>query len=241
MKTLIWDWPIRIFHAAFSLCLALALLFSFLIDDDSPFFALHMLFGLSAGFLLIVRIVVGIAGARYSRLRGLVFSPRETLVYLAMAPLGKARRYVGHNPGIAAIALAMFGMVIGIIWTGLTMSSDFSEDLHELLAYGLLAAIGAHLAGMLLHTIHHRENIALGMFNGKQDCAPEQAIASSKPFAGLLILLILGLWAGLVARGFDQTTATLTLPGLGSLRLGEHGDDNAGRERHGGERRHDDD
>ncbi|MDP3848987.1 MAG: hypothetical protein Q8Q59_00675 [Luteolibacter sp.] len=50
---LIWDLPARLFHWAFAGSLTVALAIGFLVDDDAPLFQPHMIFGISAFFLLV--------------------------------------------------------------------------------------------------------------------------------------------------------------------------------------------
>jgi len=87
-KITVWDFPIRVFHWLFSISLSLALIIAFFIDDDNSLFPYHMLFGLTAGFLLVIRIVIGLIGARYSRFRGLVFPPGESIEYIIKSMAG---------------------------------------------------------------------------------------------------------------------------------------------------------
>ena len=220
-KITVWDLPIRVFHWVFSISLSMALIIAFFVDDDSSLFPYHMLFGLTAGFLLVIRVVIGLFGARYSRFRGLMFPPGETIAYMMKSLMGGARRYVGHNPGTAAVALIMFGLAIGLVWTGLTMTSDASEELHGVLAYMMVAAIVAHLLGMLLHTLHHRENVMMSMVSGKKDGEMIAALPSSQRLAGVLTLLVCSLWIAALFRGYDAANAVVTIPGIGAVSLGE--------------------
>jgi len=224
-KSIVWDFPLRVFHWMFTISMSISMVLAFGVDDDSILFPYHMLFGLIAGFLLLLRIVIGLVGARYSRLRGLLFSPVETVRYMGQSLVGRTRRYVGHNPGTAAVALVMFGLTVGLVWTGLNMPDGSSEDLHEVLAYGMLAAVGAHLAGMILHTIHHRENIALGMITGEKDVDPGMGLQSSQPVAGVFALICCLLFSAMLFRGYDAAASTVNIPGFGMVRLGEAEDE----------------
>jgi cytochrome b len=220
-KIVVWDFPIRVFHWAFSICLTLALIISLAVDHESPLFQYHMLLGLTAGFLLVIRLVIGLVGARYSRFRGLLFSPVETIGYLAKSLTGRARRYVGHNPGTAAIALLMFGLVAGLVWTGLNMTTEGSEEIHVLLAYVMLAAVLAHVLGMFLHARHHRENIFASMITGKKEGEKSAELPSTQRLAGMVTLLVCALWTALLFRGYDAGNSTVTIPGVGPVSLGE--------------------
>ncbi|MDO5674969.1 MAG: cytochrome b/b6 domain-containing protein [bacterium] len=58
---LVWDIPNRIFHWIFAGSLALAMAIGFVGDDDAPFFRLHMFLGMVVLFMLVIRLVLGLA------------------------------------------------------------------------------------------------------------------------------------------------------------------------------------
>ena len=118
-KVLIWDVPIRVFHWLFALCCVAALGLALVGEDSSRLFGLHMVFGIAAAFLLVIRIAIGILGGRNNRLRTMLFSPRETMAYLAGIVTGSAPRYPVHNPATSLVALVMFAFVPILLWTGL--------------------------------------------------------------------------------------------------------------------------
>ena len=62
-RILVWDIPTRLFHWAFAGSIAGALGIAFLVDDDSPLFQMHMLLGIVALFLLVPRLLLGLAGS----------------------------------------------------------------------------------------------------------------------------------------------------------------------------------
>ena len=221
-RILIWDLSLRVFHTLFTFCLCAALGLAFLLDNDHPWFRLHMLFGLSAGFLLAIRLLLFFAGSRHARWRGMLFHPAETLRYLLGALTGQARRFAGHNPGTALIAWIMFGFVGLLVWSGLNMQNEAAEESHEALAFALLAAIGAHLVGLILHTVRHREWIGLSMLTGRKEAPTEEALAHPHRLAGLVTLVAATAWMGALFASLDQTPGFARLPLLGTtIDLGE--------------------
>ena len=208
----VWDLAVRIFHWAFALCVITALAIALTVDDDSPLFRAHMLAGLSAGFMLVVRIIVALVGGKFSRLTGLFFSPVETVRYLAGAVSGSARRYTGHNPGTAIAALGMFLLVVLLVVSGLTMSSEVAEDAHKIFAYLMIGLIGAHLLGIVLHTVRHREMIGLSMITGWKQGEEGAGLARAGTPAGLVILVLVVLWFFGLSSSFDFTTGKLRIP-----------------------------
>jgi cytochrome b len=239
-RILVWDWPVRIFHAAFAFAVIGAIATSLLVDEDSPAFRWHMLFGLGAVALLAARLVLGLFGSRHARFGAFPLRPSAIRQYAVEVMRGAGRRYAGHNPGSAVAAFLMFLLVPAIVITGLGWGGGESEDLHGALAYTLMAVVGLHLAGLALHTWRYRENIGASMLSGRAEAPVDAAgLPSSQRLLGVAMAAFAGLVAFWLVTGFNPGTGTLQVPGMATtLRLGEteHGDHD--RRPHGS---HDDD
>ena len=215
-KVLIWDVPIRVFHVLFAVCCVAALGLA-LVGDDSPrLFALHMVFGIAAAFLLIVRLAIAVVAGRHNRLRTMVFPPRETVAYFTGIFTGSAPRYPVHNPATSLVALVMFTFVPVLLWTGLTPEREAADELHALLAYCLLALIAAHLGGLAIHTLRHRENIATAMLTGRKRAAFASALPTARRGWGAALLVTSLVWIGLLFASYDTTVETVTVPVIGT-------------------------
>lgn len=202
-KVLIWDWPIRIFHWAFALCLGGALAFALLAEGGGKLFVWHMLLGIVACFLLIIRLALGLFGSRHNRFRAMLFSPAETFRYCWSIVTFRPIHYVAHNPGASAAALGMYGSVVGLFWSGLKAESATAMHLHTYLAYVLLVLAIAHLAGVTSNAIHSRGEAALAMFHGRRTGAPTEGLATARPLAGLFILLLTTFVLGSLFTSYD--------------------------------------
>lgn len=234
---LVWDMPNRIFHWAFAGSLTAAMAFGLLVDDERPLFQLHMLFGIVAVFLLLIRLLLGVLGSRYSRFSSYPLRPREVVGYLTSAIASKTKLYAGNNPGSAVAAVLMFVFVVALFISGIAVGGEGVEELHEPLAWALLATIVMHMAGLAWHTIRHRENISVAMVSGRKTGRPEDAISSAHPFWGVAILLVSAFWIVALFAGHNASKATVQLPIVGAtLQLGENEAD--GGEHH---QNHDDD
>jgi cytochrome b len=243
-KMLIWDIPTRVFHWAFASCISAALGIGFLVDDDDPLFRLHMVFGIIAIFLLAVRLLLGFVGSRYARFASYPLRPREVAAYLGAAVLSKPRRYAGNNPGSALAAVLMFVLVPMLFVTGGGLTGGESGEIHESLAWALLAVVLLHLAGIAWHTIRHRENIGLAMITGKKDGEPADAISSPHYGLGLGFLILAAAWTLALFANHDSHAAKLKLPVLGvTVNLGENEAEEHSPSRHGKHvrERHEDD
>jgi len=225
-RILVWDIPARLFHWSFAVSLVVAIAIGFLVDDDDPLFQMHMLFGIVALFLLVVRLVMGIVGSRYSRFTSYPVDPREVVRYMISAVVSKTKLYAGNNPGSAVAAVLMFLLVPALFISGIGYGGKTIEELHEPLAWGLLAVIVLHLAGLAWHTIRHRENIGLSMVTGEKSGKPEDAISSSHAVWGMVILLVSAIWIAALFAGHNSSTSTVKVPGIGvTLKLGENASD----------------
>ncbi len=231
-KILVWDLPARIFHWAFAASLTAAIGIGFLVDEDSPLFQLHMIFGIIALFLLLIRVIMGFVGSRYSRFSSFPVHPREVAGYMIRAMVSKTKRYAGNNPGSALAAVLMFLLVPALFISGSGYGGGEVGELHETFAWALLMVVLMHLAGLAWHTIRHRENISLAMVTGKKEGEVLDSIPSSHAIWGAVIAILASAWIVALFAGHDARTATVKIPGIGvTLQLGENEADEGGKER----------
>lgn len=237
-KFLIWDVPTRLLHWTFTASISLSFIFALVVGKHSPLFQLHMLFGLVAAFLLVLRIAMGLFGSRHSRFVNFPVNLRAAVSYFAGIITGQAKRFAGHNPGSALATLAMLALVPAVVLTGALGGGERFEDVHEVVAYALLGVIGAHLLGILLHTLRHRENIAFAMVDGKKVVVPDEAIASGHRIWGAVVGVAAVAWMVALFANHDARAATVRLPVVGTvIQLGENeGGGHARDGRQGGEK-----
>lgn len=224
-RILVWDLPVRLFHWLLAASFVGAFAAANLADDESTVFALHMLLGGVMAFMVVLRIVWGFIGSRWVRFSTFVTNPKELVDYVSGALTGSGRRYTGHNPGSSLAALLMFALILGLAGTGVWMGNGGGrafEEIHELLAWAMVVVVGAHLVGIAWHTLRHREYIAVSMIDGRKEAEPAGAIPSARPVAALLFVLLVGLWAAGLVRGYDAARGRVTLPLIGqTLQVGE--------------------
>jgi len=164
----VWDPFVRIFHWML-LGLFVA---AFVSAEESE--TLHVWIGYSIALLLILRVAWGFVGSRHARFSDFVRSPRATGVYLVQVLRSKAPRHLGHNPAGGIMVVALLLAVSGIAATGIMMTTDAFwgsealEDIHEALVYGTIGLICLHVAGVILSSIQHRENLVRAMFTGRK-------------------------------------------------------------------------
>ena len=241
-RVLIWDLPVRAFHLVFAGGIATAACIALLGDDDGPLFPHHAMIGLTVAVALVLRIAWGFAGSRHARFASFAYGPRAVIRYMTDTLRGKGQRFAGHNPGAAHAAFAMYALLLLLTVSGITLAlgNRDAKDAHEVFAYTMVAAIGAHLAGLALHTVTHREFIAASMVTGRKEADASEAITGPYPlvaaiFAAIVVTFAVALWSS-----YDASAATARIPVIGTqLALGENGEGGGegGGEGHEGRRR----
>jgi cytochrome b len=234
-RVLVWDLPIRIFHWLLAAAFLLAWILAVTSDDESRAFAVHGLLGLFIAALVAFRLVWGLVGTRHARFDAFATRPAALFAYLKSVLGGPGREYVGHNPASSYATWAMLILLVGLVGTGILLGRgrESVEDLHEILAHSLLALVGIHVLGVILHTVRHRDPIALGMIDGRKRGPSSAAIRSARPVSALLLGVLLASWAAGLWRGYDPVAGRVTLPVVGaSVSLGESEEGEHGRGKH---------
>lgn len=222
---LVYDWPTRIFHWLFAGFFVAAFAISHLVDDDSAGFPLHMLAGLAMCGVILLRLVWSLAGTRHARLSDLVLAPAQLIAYVKGMFSGTTQRWTGHNPASSWAAVAMVCLGAGLGATGYLMAtgaeSELLEEAHELMANAFLVVVLLHVGGLVAHALRHRDRLAASMVTGrKQLLAPDRPAVRSRPFVGLVFIVLTGFSVVHLLRHYDAQARTLDLFGQ-TLRLGE--------------------
>lgn len=223
-RILVWDIPTRLFHWLLAGSFVGAFIIANTFDDESATFAVHMLLGAVMALMVVLRVAWGFFGSRWARFGSFAFGPAAILDYLKGTVTGDGRRYVGHNPGSSVAIFAILGLTLALGLSGALMSTlgEALEEVHEVLAWALLAVVVAHVAGVVWHTVRLRENIALSMITGRKRADAQHAIRSSHPAIAAVFLAITGAWAWGLVQNYDAATSSVRLPVIGTtLHLGE--------------------
>jgi len=248
---LVWDLPTRLFHWTLAALFTGAFLVAIASSEHSRVFLVHMLIGLILAFAIVLRLVWGLVGSKPSRFSSFLYSPAALGRYVRLAMKGADQPGSGHNPGSSYAIYAMLLLPLALVATGLLKSSgrEWAEELHTVLAYGMLAVVGLHLLGVAWHARRHRDGIALAMVHGRRPVGAGEAIASHRSWAGAVYLLLLGGWAAGLVNGFEASRRQVVLPLVGTvLPLGEAKEGKEGKEgkgrgarQEGGKQKHGDD
>ncbi len=144
---------------------------------------LHDAAGYAAGALVALRVVWGFLGPGYARFAQFVRSPETVIGYLRAIRNGCERRYIGHNPAGGAMIVVLLAAMAAATVSGWLLTTDAFwgsaalQHVHSALAHGVLALVGLHLAGVLLASLRHRENLVRAMVVGAKRAAGPTDVA----------------------------------------------------------------
>jgi len=212
----VWDLPVRIFHWL----LVAAFVGAFVTNKlGVAYFGWHVLCGYAVIVLVAFRIVWGVVGTRHALFRNFVRGPIETLRYAASVLRGRPPAYAGHNPlgalmvvvlllalGVQAI-LGLFGndeiVNVGPLYGYVSDAVSLRlTSLHRHLFYWIAAAIGIHVAAVLIHRVFHGERLVKAMISGRKPShivgAHDAIHASRSWLAALVVVLLVGALAWVV-------------------------------------------
>ncbi len=176
----VWDPVVRFFHWS----LVSAFLIAYITEED--LLLVHTWAGYLIAGLLVIRIIWGFIGTHYARFSDFVHSPSTIIQFLKNTLALRAKRYLGHNPaGGAMVMLLIFSLlattISGILLLGaeeqagpvahwFTQAGGFwgkaLEELHEFFANFTLLLVFIHIAGVIVESLIHKENLVSAMLNG---------------------------------------------------------------------------
>ena len=178
----IWDPFVRFFHWV----LVGAFVVAYVSEDD--YLDIHTTAGYTVLTLVALRVVWGFIGSRHARFKDFVRPPGEALGYVKDTFLGRARRYLGHNPAGGLMIVAMLLSLLATTVSGAALlgveesagplatlmagvSHGFEEgleEMHEFFANFTVALVLGHVLGVLVESLFHRENLVRAMFTGNK-------------------------------------------------------------------------
>jgi len=176
----VWDPVVRFFHWS----LVTAFFIAYITEED--LLSVHIWAGYLIGGLLAIRIIWGFIGTHHARFSDFIYSPSTIVRFLKHTLAFRAKRYLGHNPaGGAMVILLIISLLTtatsGILLLGaeeqagpvahwFTQTGGFwgkaLEELHEFFANFTLLLVVIHIAGVIVESLIHRENLVSAMLNG---------------------------------------------------------------------------
>lgn len=191
-RILVWDWPTRVGHWL----MALSFLVAYVTGDSEEWRLVHVMAGGALAGLVVFRLVWGLVGTRHARFAAFLRSPVAAGRYLLGLAAGRAEHHTGHNPAGAWAIVALLGLGLLAAASGWPVyqeiGGEWLEEFHEGAVNGMLAVVGLHLAGVVVGSVSHRENLARAMLTGYKLGAPDEALASARVWAVPILLGVAG-------------------------------------------------
>lgn len=199
---LVWDLPTRTFHWV----LAISFFIAFFTAEFDRLRDVHVAAGYIALGLIVFRIVWGFAGSRYARFASFAFPLRAAIEYTHALLRGKAPRHIGHNPpgSWAIYVMLALGFAIGVsgvivlgaeeqqgILRGVAERpiGEAIKAMHEALSWIMVALVLAHVAGVVIESLAHRENLAAAMLTGRKLARKSDGITGSQRAIALVMVI----------------------------------------------------
>jgi cytochrome b len=186
----VWDAFVRITHWA----LVAGFFVAYFTEDD--LLTVHVWAGYLVGAIVVLRVLWGFVGPEYARFSNFIYSPARVIGYLGGLLRRSAARYLGHSPAGGAMVILLLISLAGTVWSGLTVyaydegagplagilvggtvpggpsavesQEEYWEELHEFFANLTLVLVALHIAGVLLASFVHRENLPWAMVTGSK-------------------------------------------------------------------------
>ena len=225
-KSLVWDLPTRLFHWFFVLCFISA----WITHDNDRFLFEHVYAGYVFFGLLIFRFFWGWIGSYYALFRTFAYDWPSVSTYIKGLLSGEATRYIGHNPagGWAIFAMLALGLLVSI--TGLLVFGgeeghgplkdlisydvgNAAKELHEILAFIMLAVVFIHVSGVIFESLFHKENLIWAMITGHKPPAEEVKKVRIYKLTAIVMVTAMAISTTMYFRGYiSQTDAKPFIP-----------------------------
>ena len=194
-RILVWDAPVRVFHWLMVLSFAGA----WLTSESERWQLVHITLGYTMAGLIAFRLLWGLVGTRYARFAQFVRGPQAVWKYLHSLRTPRPQHHTGHNPAgaLAIVLILLAGSALTLSgWANYNeIGGNWVEEFHEVLGNGMLLLVAVHVAGVVVSSRLHRENLARAMLTGRKDGAPSEGIRSSFAWlAAVLLALVLAFW-----------------------------------------------
>ena len=201
----VWDLPTRVFHWSLACSFAVA----WITSESDRWLALHVFCGYAMAALVAFRLVWGFIGTRYARFAQFAYGPRAAWDYALQVLHRSAPRHLGHNPAGSFAIFCLLGLALIVALSGVftlggeeghglmapafaTMGGRWAKGLHEIVANAMMGLVLVHLAGVVVESWLHRENLARSMLTGIKRAAANTPGVARHVTVALALALSLG-------------------------------------------------
>jgi cytochrome b len=211
----VWDLPTRLFKWLLVLCVGTAFLVSAM-HPHGLLFVVHVACGYAVILLLLFRLAWGVIGGQRARFADFVRGWRAVRTHAVGLLRLDPEETAGHNAIGGWTILLMLACLAVIVITGLLTEGSTGGAgvlshalpagavaavawLHGTLGFAIIWLAGFHVAGVVVESLLHRENLVRAMITGhKRVRSPTLADARTvSPWRAapiLLALALLGAW-----------------------------------------------
>lgn len=192
----VWDPFVRVGHWV----LVAAFFIAYFTEDEV--LSVHVWAGYAAGAIVVARIAWGFIGTEHARFRDFLYGPGAVLSYFGNLLRGSGRRYLGHSPAGGIMVILLLLALAAVTWSGLMVyaydqqagplagfvasrealgEAEFEalehswEERHELFVNLALFLVILHIAGVILASFVHKENLVRAMFTGRKRALDESS------------------------------------------------------------------
>ena len=195
-KILVWDLPVRVFHAL----LALSFFGAFITAESERWARVHIALGYTVAGLVAFRLLWGLLGTRTARFASFVRSPRAAWSYLKSLLGPRPQHHLGHNPAGGWAIVGLLGLALATTLSGWlqfnNLGPNWLEDLHEGAANTMMGLVVLHIAAVAFSAWRHRDGLVQAMVTGRKPGRPGDAGIGRawRPLGVLLLAGVLGFW-----------------------------------------------
>ena len=152
----------------------------------------------SAG-LVVFRLLWGLLGTRHARFAAFVRGPKAIGRYLGSMLHGRPEHHAGHNPAGALAIVLLLGLALAVAASGYGVYNELTGEwlakAHEVIAKLMLGVVGVHVAGVVVGSLLHRENLVRAMLTGRKHGRPDEGIREAwRKVAAVMLVAVLGFW-----------------------------------------------
>ncbi len=218
MRAYIWTLPTRVFHWM----LVVFIVAAYLTSQEESFLNIHATFGYGVGILILFRIIWGFIGPKYSKFKDFPLSIKEAIDFTKNI-FNPKKIYLGHNPAASFVMIAIifttaFVVISGVLTYGvqeargilaflnspLFKEMEIFEEIHEIFVNLLMLLVVAHLGGVFVDRVLHKEQGVLeSIFSGYKNIDAKSVKLNLFQIVVATIFLTFAAITPIVAIAFD--------------------------------------
>lgn len=184
----VWDLPVRVGHWLLVAAFATA----WLTGESEAWRLVHAMAGGTLVGVIGFRLLWGIVGTLPARFSRFVRGPHAVFAYVRSLLARTPAHHTGHNPagGWAIVLLLVLGLLAGVTGWGAYQDTwgDWLGELHEGLTAAMLTLVIVHVAGVIVSSRLHGENLARAMLTGNKLGHADEAIPGTRLWAVPILL-----------------------------------------------------